>query len=298
MAPPPAQRLHLVDGTFELFRAHFSKRPGHVTPEGHEAKATVGVAAAMIALLHDEAEAVTHLAVAFDNPIRSFRNDLFDGYKTDDGVPPELLAQFGPVEDAVRALGIVVWSMDRWEADDALATAAARFRDRFDQVRILTPDKDLGQSLRGRSVVQVDRIRAREIDAATLLADKGVAPESIPDLLALVGDTADGIPGLPGIGEKTAATLLRRYVHIEAIPEDAARWDVAVRGAPKIAATLRESREAALLYRTLATLVEDVPLPQQAPDDLRFRGVPRAAFSAWCDRLGVTTLRNRPVRWA
>ena len=130
------------------------------------------------------------------------------------------------------------------------------------------------------------------------LASKGVEPESIPDLLALVGDTADGIPGLPGIGDKTAATLLRRYRHLEAIPDDPARWDVAVRGAPKIAATLREQREAALLYRTLATLVEDVPLPETEPDGLRFRGVPRAAFSAWCDRLGVTTLRNRPLRWA
>ena len=304
-APPPAKsprsRLHLVDGTFELFRAHFSKRPDHLAPGpdgGWQAKATVGVAAAMIALLHDESEAVTHLAVAFDNPIRSFRNDLFAGYKTDEGVPPELLAQFGPVEEAVRALGVVVWSMDRWEADDALATAAARFRDRFDQVRILTPDKDLGQSLRGQSVVQVDRIRAREIDAATLLADKGVAPESIPDLLALVGDTADGIPGLPGIGEKTAATLLRRYVHIEDIPDDAAHWDVTVRGAAKIAATLREHRDAAQLYRTLATLVDDVPLPQTRPDELLFRGVPRAAFAAWCERLGVTTLRSRPTRWA
>jgi len=291
-------RLHIVDGTFELFRAHFTKRPGHTSPDGREAKATVGVAAAMIALLHDRDEAVTHIGVAFDNPIRSFRNDLFAGYKTDDGVLPEILAQFGPVEEAVRALGITVWSMDRWEADDALATAAARFRDRFDQVRILTPDKDLGQSLIERRVVQVDRIRTREIDAASLLADKGVEPESIPDLLALVGDTADGIPGLPGIGEKTAATLLRRYRHLEGIPEDSASWDVPVRGAAKVAATLREHREPARLYRTLATLVEDVPLPQKEPEDLRFRGVPRAEFYAWCDRLGVTTLKTRPTRWA
>jgi 5'-3' exonuclease len=302
-------RLHLVDGTFELFRAHFSKRPGHRAPHtgqaapglaqgGWDAKATVGVAAALIALLHEEHEAVTHLAVAFDNPIRSFRNDLFAGYKTDEGILPELLAQFGPVEEAVRALGVVVWSMDRWEADDALATAAARFRDRFDQVRILTPDKDLGQCLRGRQVVQVDRIRQREIDAAALLAARGVEPASIPDLLALVGDTADGIPGLPGIGEKTAATLLRRYGHLDAIPDDPARWDVDIRGAAKIAATLRVQRDQALLYRTLATLVEDVPLPEKDPDDLRFRGVPRAPFLGWCDRLGVTTLKTRPTRWA
>jgi 5'-3' exonuclease len=294
---PPNLRLHLVDGTFELFRAHFSKRPGHTAPGGLEAKATVGVAASILALLHDEVEAVTHIGVAFDNPIRSFRNDLFAGYKTDEGVPAEILAQFGPVEEAVRALGVVVWSMDRWEADDALATAAARFGESFAQVRILTPDKDLGQSLRGTAVVQVDRVRQREIDAAALLVSKGVEPESIPDLLALVGDTADGIPGLPGIGDKTAATLLRRYRHLEAIPDDPARWDVEVRGALKIAATLRAERPAALLYRTLATLVEDVPLPQTSPDELRFEGVPRAAFLAWCDRLGVTTLKTRPTRW-
>jgi 5'-3' exonuclease len=291
-------RLHLVDGTFELFRAHFSKRPGHRAPGGWDAKATVGVASSLLALLHDAGEAVTHVAVAFDHPIRSFRNDLFAGYKSDEGVLPELLAQFGPVEEAARALGIVVWPMDRWEADDALATAAARFRDRFDQVRILTPDKDLGQCLRGRQVVQVDRIRAREIDEEAMVAARGVLPESIPDLLALTGDTADGIPGLSGIGEKTAATLLHRYRHLEAIPEDAAAWDVPVRGAAKIAATLRDHRAEALLYRRLATLVEDVPLPQTEPDELRYQGVPRATFEAWCDRLGVTTLRARPERWA
>jgi 5'-3' exonuclease len=294
---PLLARLHLVDGTFELFRAHFSKRPGHQAPGGRDAKATVGVAASMLALLHDQDEAVTHLAIAFDNPIRSFRNDLFAGYKTDEGVPPELLAQFDAVEAAMRAIGVVVWSMDRWEADDALATGAARFRDRFEQVRILTPDKDLGQSLRGRQVVQLDRLRQREIDAASLLVARGVEPASIPDLLALVGDTADGIPGLPGIGEKTAAALLRRYRHIEDIPDDSARWEVEVRGASKIAATLRAMREPALLYRTLATLVEDVPLPETDPEDLRFKGVPRAAFTAWCDEMGVTTLKGRPTRW-
>jgi 5'-3' exonuclease len=256
------------------------------------------VVSSLLALIHDPDEAVTHLAVAFDNPIRSFRNDLFAGYKSDEGVPPEIAAQFGPVEEAVQALGVVVWSMDRWEADDALATAAARFRDRFDQVRILTPDKDLGQCLLDTRVVQVDRLRQRTIDAAALLQARGVEPASVPDLLALVGDTADGIPGLPGIGEKTAATLLRRYGHLEAIPDDAARWEVEVRGATKIAATLRVQREQAILYRLLATLVEDVPLPQHDPEDLRFRGVPRAAFTAWCDRLGVTTLRSRPTRWA
>lgn len=290
-------RLHVVDGTYELFRAHFSKRPDHRAPEGWDAKATVGLASSMLALLHDEAEAVTHVAVAFDNPIRSFRNDLFDGYKTDDGVPADLLAQFGPAEEAVRALGVVVWSMDRWEADDALATAAARWRDDVDQVRILTPDKDLGQCLRGRRVVQVDRVRAREIDEDGLVARRGVHPSSIPDLLALVGDEADGIPGLPGIGPKTASTLLRHYGHIEAIPGDPSLWPVKVRGAGKVAAVLAEHREEAFLYRRLATLVEDVPLPETL-DDLTFHGVPRQAYEAWCERLGVGTAKDLPRRWA
>src|SRR5512138_871246 len=161
-------RVHLVDGTFELFRAHFTKRPGHRAAAGWEAKATVGLATSLLALLHDVAEAVTHVAVAFDNPIRSFRNDLFAGYKTDDGVPPDLRAQFDAAEDAVRALGVTVWSMRDHEADDALATGARRFRCAVEQVRLLTPDKDLGQCLAGREVVMVDRMRRRELDEAAL----------------------------------------------------------------------------------------------------------------------------------
>jgi 5'-3' exonuclease len=290
------KRLHLVDGTFELFRAHFSKRPGHAAPGGEDRKATVGIASSLLALLHEPGEAVTHLAVAFDNPIRSFRNDLFAGYKSDEGMLPELREQFDPAEEAARALGVTVWSMDRWEADDALATAAARYAADFDQIRILTPDKDLGQCLRDGRVIQIDRIRQKETDEAALRANKGVGPESIPDLLALTGDTADGIPGLPGIGDKTASALLGRYVHLEAIPPRASDWDVKIRGAEGIARTLVDHREEALLYRTLATLVTDVPLPESAAD-LAFRGVPRAAFERWCDALGVTTLRSRPERW-
>ena len=293
----PGKRLHLVDGTYELFRAHFSKRPGHTTPSGLNAKGVVGLVASLLALLHDAGEAVTHLGVAFDNPIRSFRNDLFDGYKSDEGLLEEIRAQFDPAEEAARAIGVTVWSMNQWEADDALATAAARFRGDFDQVRILTPDKDLGQCLDGQRVVQVDRLRERVIDDVALRAQRGVAPRSIPDLLALVGDTADGIPGLPGIGDKTAGLLLGRYGHLEAIPAQASDWDVKVRGAETIAATLRDHREAALLYRRLATLVEDVPLPQTSPDDLAFRGVPRQAYERWCDDLGVTTMKRRPTRW-
>lgn len=289
-------RLHVVDGTYELFRAYYSKRPDHRTPDGWEAKAVVGLISSLLALLHDAEEAVTHLAVAFDNPIESFRNDLFAGYKTGEGMDPVLYSQFGPAEEAVRALGVTVWSMDRWEADDALGTASVRYGDTFEQVRILTPDKDLGQCIRGRRVVQVDRLRKREIDEDALRQSWGVAPQSIPDLIGLIGDTADGIPGLPGIGEKTGAALLARYLHLEQIPADAASWDVQIRGAAKIAATLAAMREEALLYRRLATLALDVPLPETAAD-LEFRGVPRSTFEGWCDRLGVTGLKTRPKRW-
>ncbi|MEX1363659.1 MAG: 5'-3' exonuclease H3TH domain-containing protein [Nannocystaceae bacterium] len=289
-------RLHLIDGTFELFRAHYGKRPGHFGPDGQDLKATVGVVSSILSLFEDPEELATHIAVAFDNPIESFRNEMFAGYKTGEGMEPALVAQMGPVEQAVRALGVVVWSMDRWEADDALATGARRFADEVDQVRIMTPDKDLGQCLRGERVVQVDRIRRRTIDEAALRERRGVAPRSIPDYLALVGDSADGIPGLPGFGEKASATLLGRYGRIEDIPADTAAWEVKPRGAARLAATLAERRDDALLYRTLATLVEDVPLTESL-EDLRWRGAPRREFLAWCDAVGSDRLRSRPPRW-
>jgi len=283
-------RLHLVDGTFELFRAHFSPRPSR------RHKATVGLAAAMLALAHEEAEALTHVAVAFDNPIRSIRNDWFDDYKSDEGVPGEILEQFDLAEEAMRAVGMVVWSMDRYEADDALATGAARWRAEVEQVRILTPDKDLGQCLAGRQVVQVDRIRKRVIDEDELLRARGIAPASIPDWLALVGDTADGIPGLPGFGEKTAATLLRAFGKLEAIPHRAREWPAGIRQADRLAATLSEQMETAFLYRKLATLIDDVPLAESL-DDLAWQGVPRGEFEAWCESMDVGDLRDRPRRW-
>jgi 5'-3' exonuclease len=241
-------------------------------------------------------ESVSHVAVAFDNPIRSVRNEWFDGYKTDEGVPSELLAQFDPAEEAVRALGVVVWSMDRYEADDALATAAARWRQDVEQVRILTPDKDLGQAIRGQRVVQVDRMRKSLIDEEELLRRTGVRPQSIPDWLALVGDTADGIPGIPGFGRKTAAALLLAFEHLERIPHRIAAWPGAIRGADRLAETLADQMASALLYRKLATLFDDVPLPQTL-DDLAWRGVPRSAFGAWCARTGASELRDRPTRW-
>jgi 5'-3' exonuclease len=283
-------RLHLVDGTFELFRAHFSGRPA--SPR----KATVGLVASMLALLQDKSEQVTHIAIAFDNPIRSVRNDWFDGYKTEEGVPPELLAQFDDAEAGVRALGMVVWSMDRYEADDAIATAAARWRDEAEQVRMLTPDKDLGQSIRAQRVVQVDRIRKRVIDEDELVRSRGVWPSSVPDWLALVGDAADGIPGIPGFGKKTAAALLSAFGRLEDIPSEPNAWPAGIRSADRLAATLREQMDRALLYRKLATLIDDVPLGERL-EDLAWSGVPREAFAAWCDAEGQQELRERPRRW-
>jgi 5'-3' exonuclease len=289
-------RLHLVDGTYELFRAHFSRRPPHA-PGGRDLKATVGFAASMLALLHDMKEDVSHVAVAFDNPVRSVRNEWYDGYKTDEGVPAELLAQFDPVEDAARALGMVVWSMDRYEADDALATGAARWRDRVEQVRVLTPDKDLGQTIVGQRVVVVDRMRDRVIDEEELWRKRGIRPASVPDWLALVGDAADGYPGLEGFGDKTAAALLRAFEHLEGIPLDPRAWPPAIRQADRLAATLAREMPQALLYRKLATLVDDVPLAESF-EDLAWAGVPRQAFEAWCERVASRDLRERPTRWA
>jgi 5'-3' exonuclease len=285
------KRLHLVDGTFELFRGHFSNRPPH--PK----KAVVALCAQLLWLLSDSAETVTHIAIAFDNPIRSFRNDLFPGYKTEEGVDPVLLAQFDLAEETARAIGLTVWSMDRWEADDALASGATRFADEVEQVRIMTPDKDLGQALRGTRVVQVDRMRKKEVDEARLLELRGILPGSIPDWLALVGDTSDGIPGIPGFGEKTASALLKAYGRLEAIPRDARRWEVPVRGADRLCEALFGRWDDALLYRKLATLVTDVPLLESLAD-LEWKGVPRDAFEAWRGRVGASDLGARVPRWA
>jgi 5'-3' exonuclease len=289
-------RLHLVDGTYELYRAHFSPRPGHESPSGQDLKATVGVVSSLLYLLHDAVEDVTHIAVAFDNPIRSFRNDLYPYYKSDEGVPPELRAQFDTVEAAVRAIGVAVWSMSEYEADDAMAAGAFKFRDEVDQVRIMTPDKDLGQCIRGTRVVQVDRRQMKTTDEAAFVERRGFAPTSMADYLALTGDAADGFPGLPGFGEKGAGLLIGAYEHLEAIPARAADWKVKPRGALQLAATFAERREEALLYRKLATLVETAPVAASL-DEIRFRGVPRARFEAWCHEVGSTTLATVPRRW-
>lgn len=258
--PGTVARLHLVDGTFELFRAHFAPVP--YKPK----KATLGLARSMKTLLGDATEAPTHVAVAFDNPIRSFRNDLFAAYKCDEGVLPELREQFDGAEEAVRALGLVVWSMKEFETDDALATACVKYAGDFDQLRILSPDKDFGQCLRGERVVQVDRIRRKVLNEASLRALRGFGPASVPDWLALVGDSADGIPGVAGFGDKTVGTLLAEFEHVEVVPDDPAAWPSSIRGRERLAAELARSRERVALYKRLATLVTDVPLAETAAD--------------------------------
>ena len=287
-------RLHVVDGTFELYRAHFSRRPERAAADGTNIKATLGVMDSLLSLFNDPTEQATHMAVAFDNPIESFRNDIFSGYKTGEGMEPVLGAQMDLVEEAVKALGIVVWSMDRFEADDALATAANRWRESVTQVRIMTPDKDLGQCVTGSKIVQVDRIRNRVIDEDGVRTRNGCHPTSIPDWLALVGDSADGIPGVPGFGAKTAAKLLSIYGSIEAIPPNCDDWAVPIRGGPRLAATLNDCLDEARLYRTLATLVTNVPLAENL-DDLRWRGADRTLYRHVSERLGPAT--PEPLRW-
>jgi 5'-3' exonuclease len=289
-------RLHLIDGTYELFRAHFAPRPGHLAPSGSDAKATVGIVESLLSLLHDSEEAVSHIAVAFDNPIRSFRNDLYPYYKSDEGVPPELRSQFDAAEDAVRAIGIAVWSMREYEADDGLASGARRFRDEVAQVRIMTPDKDLGQCLQGDRVVQVDRRQKKVTNEAVFRAERGFGPHSMADFLALTGDSADGFPGLPGFGKKTASMLLGVYEQLEDIPTYAMNWKVQPRGALQLATTLAAHRDEAFLYRKLATLVDTIPLADSI-EELQHRGVPKARFEAWCDELGVARLKAAPRRW-
>lgn len=287
-------RLHLVDGTYELFRAHYSPRPDRSDPDGVDVKATVGVVGSLLNLLEDDQEAVTHVAVAFDNPIESWRNDVFEGYKDGSEVEPALLAQFDRVEDAVRALGVHVWSCDTHEADDALAAAAVQWGEGFDQVRVMTPDKDLGQVVDGQRIVQVDRMREKVYDADGVKDKLGVPPHLVPDYLALVGDTADGIPGLKGFGAKTVGTLLTTYGHLEDLPRSPFD-DVDVRGWKRLAATLDDGFEDALLYRRLATL--DTTYDVGDVGRSVFDGVPRDEFLSWCDDLAVDGLRDRPTRW-
>jgi 5'-3' exonuclease len=288
-------RIHLIDGTYELFRAYFGA-PAATSPRGSEVGATRGLLRSLLSLLRDDR--VTHVACAFDHVVESFRNDLFDGYKTSEGVPADLMAQFPLAERAARALGLVVWPMVELEADDALATAAARYGAAPDveQVVICTPDKDMAQCVRGSRIVCLDRMRGHVLDEAGVLEKFGVAPASIPDWLALVGDAADGIPGVPRWGVKSAAAVLARYGHLEAIPDDEQRWSLAVRGAPALARSLRAHRAAALLYRRLATLRVDAALAEGV-EDLRWIGALRPDLSSLCREMGDDEFLERVHRW-
>ncbi len=289
--------LHLVDATYELFRAHFAPRPAVHAPDGRDVGAVAGLLYTLLALLRDEG--ATHVGCATDHVIRSFRNDLFAGYKTEEGMPAELLAQFALAERAMEALGLVVWPMVEFEADDALATAAALWRDRpdVDRIWICTPDKDLAQCVRDERVVMRDRRRRLTIDRSAVVERWGVAPESIPDYLALVGDSADGFPGLPGWGARSASAVLARYVHLEEIPESVGAWGVAVRSPAGLNAMLRAHWAEAMLYRHIATLRTDAPVPQRDPGELLWRGARRGLFPNLCRELGLDRLAERPHLW-
>jgi 5'-3' exonuclease len=287
-------RVFLVDGTYELFR-HYYGVPPHQTAEGAEVAATRGVLGSVLRLLE---QGVTHLGVATDHVIESFRNDLWPGYKSSAGLDPRLLGQFGLLEVALEAMGVVVWPMVELEADDALASAAAVADDdpRVKQVVICTPDKDLGQCVRGVRVVQLDRRKQVVYDEAGVTAKFGVGPASIPDYLALVGDSADGFPGLPGWGARSTATVLAHYRHIEQIPDTPGQWAVAVRGRPALAATLRDLRRHALLFKDLATLRVDRSVLGDV-EDLRWTG-PTAAFAEVCQRIDGRSLASQAARVA
>ena len=284
--------VHLIDGTYELFRYFLSPAAAFDCGAPETLRAVRGVVGSVLGMLEGGA---THVGVATDHVIESFRNALWPGYKTGEGLDPLLYGQFAPLEEALDALGVVVWAMVDFEADDALAAAAAMAAadPRVAQVVVCTPDKDLAQCVRGERVVQLDR-RTREVrDEAGVVRKFGVAPASIPDWLALVGDSADGYPGLPGWGARSAAAVLARYLHLEQVPKLAMEWDVSVRGALRLATTLAEQRERALLFRRLATLREDVPLGAGVDvDALRWTG-PRAGFAEWSARLGSPALHER-----
>jgi 5'-3' exonuclease len=286
-------RVHLVDGTYELFR-HFYAVPPHRDGAGREVGAVRAVLGSLVGLLE---EGATHVGVATDHVIESFRNALHPGYKTGEGIDPLLRAQFEPLEEALAAAGFTVWPMVEYEADDALAAAAALAAadPRVEQVLICTPDKDLAQCVSGRRVVLLDRRQRATLDAAGVRAKFGVEPGSIPDYLALVGDAADGYPGLPGWGERSSAAVLSHYGKLERIPAVASSWKVQVRGADRLAAVLAERRAEALLYRQLATLREDVPIAESL-GDLEWRGAGAELYDL-CEQLGYDEFPSRVRKW-
>ncbi|MFN8017506.1 MAG: 5'-3' exonuclease H3TH domain-containing protein [Acidimicrobiales bacterium] len=286
-------QVHLVDGTYELFRYHFAL-PSHVTAAGQEVAATRGVAGSLLQLLE---EGATHVGVATDHIIESFRNELYDGYKTGEGIDPELFSQFPLVEELLVALGITVFPMVEYEADDALGAAAvvAAADDRVERVLICTPDKDLGQCVGGK-VFQLDRRKGLVSGPAEVQEKFGVPPSAIADYLALVGDSADGFPGLPGWGAKSAAAVLARYGRLEDIPLDPAQWDVPVRGAAKLGATLREQFDQALLFRLIATINTDAPTITDV-EELRWTG-PKPELAEVARRLDAPLLVDRAAKLA
>lgn len=289
--------VHLVDGTYELFRQHFGSmnRRAESDRDPGPFDATIGVLTSTLQLVEDGA---THVGVASDHVIESFRNELWDGYKTSEGMAPELLEQIPVMEDALVKMGVTCWAMEQWEADDALGAAAhvADDDERVEQVLIVTPDKDLGQCVKGDRVVQYDRRKREIIDEDAVRAKFGIAPESIPDYLGLVGDTADGFPGLAGWGAKSTALVLARYRHLEDIPPEASLWDVeGLRGAAKLSKTLQENMELAVLFRIIATVDRDVPVGDV--DDWEWKG-PTPEFDDACDRLGAPGLAKRAASLA
>jgi 5'-3' exonuclease len=291
-------QIHLVDATYELFRAHYAPRPAVRGTDDRVLSGVSGLCDQLLYLLREEG--ATHVGCATDRVIESFRNDLFAGYKSSAGMDPELLSQFPIAEEAIEALGIVLWPEVEFEADDAIGAAAARFAadPEVERILICTPDKDMAQCVIDDRVVLRDRRRQITYDRAGVLEKWGVEPASIPDWLALVGDSSDGFPGLPGWGAKSAAAVLRRYGSIDDIPARASDWDVkGVSGAVRLAAVLVEQRDAAVLYRTLARLRLDTPIPQTRAAELEWHGTPRLAWEAFCDRWGLGRLRARPHVW-
>ena len=281
--------VHLIDGTYELFRYFFAV-PSAKDKTGQEIGAVRGVLGSLFSMFEAGA---THLGVATDHVVESFRNDLYAGYKTSEGVAPELLSQFPILEDALIAMGVKVWPMTHFEADDALASAAAKSANdpRINQILICTPDKDLAQCVVGNRVVQVDRRREIVRDEAAIEAKFGVKPESIPDYLAVTGDSADGYPGIAGWGAKAAAAVFSRYAHLETVPRDCRDWDPSIKRAKGLAESLFRSWEDALLFRTLATLRFDAPVFESA-DELKWEG-PRPEFEKLCERLRAPDLYRR-----
>ena len=296
-------QLHLVDATYELFRAHFAPRPPVIGRDGIPLSGVSGLCDQLLYLLREEG--ATHIACATDRVIESFRNDLFPGYKSSAGMPPELLAQFPIAEAAVEALGIVLWPMVEFEADDAIGAAATRFAEdpRVERILVCTPDKDMAQLVRDERIVLWDRRRGIVYDDAGVRAKWGVTPTSIPDYLAVVGDSSDGYPGLTGWGAKSAAAILSQYGHLEDVPSHASAWEVPGLGGSRaigLAATLRDHWDAAMLYRDLArlrTVADGVPIRQHDPDELRWDGAPRPEWEAFCEEWGLDRLTRRPHRW-